>query len=604
MALLVGLLLGLAACLPPAPPNRNHQSTGRTIRVVMDNNYPPYTYLDSQGHPQGILIDQWRMWEQKTGIRVDLHTMDWDEAQKRMERGEFDVIDTIFFNESRAKKYDFSAPYVSIPVPIFFRNNISGLADAGSLRGFTVGVKAGDNAIDVLKANGVENLIEYNSYEAIIQAARDGKIVVFVIDEPPGLYFLYKYGLESQFNYSAPLYSGEFHRAVLHGNSELLTEVETGFAQISPSEYAAIEHKWLGLTSMSNSLALRLITFGVAGVLFVGSILLLWNRALQRRVQQRTAELTAVFDSMTDMAIVYDRSGRYLEIPSQKANHIYYDHHEVIGKNVSEVLPPQQSKLILDNIQTALERHEPIHFEYSLPIQNREMWFSGVISPMAKDRALLVARDISDRRQAEFQIQQANEQLIAAYDATLKGWSSALDMREHETGDHSQRVVNQTLELARVLGIPEEEMPAIRRGALLHDIGKMAIPDSILLKPAGLTPDEWVIMRQHPIYAYHFLSGIPYLQSALVIPYAHHERWDGSGYPDGLQGEKIPLAARIFAVVDVWDALTSNRPYRPAWTSRAALAYLEEQSGRLFDPRVVAAFIALNPTIHPSHPPE
>lgn len=186
-----------------------------------------------------------------------------------------------------------------------------------------------------------------------------------------------------------------------------------------------------------------------------------------------------------------------------------------------------------------------------------------------------------------------NEDLTLAYDATLQGWSNALELRERETAGHSNRVVTLTLKLAMLFGIHEEELRHIQRGALLHDIGKMGIPDSILLKPGPLTDEEWVIMRQHPIFSYRLISQIPYLQPALDIPYSHHERWDGSGYPQGLKGEEIPLAARIFAVVDVWDALTSERPYRPAWLKKDVKKYLIDQSGRQFDPQIVEAFLNL-----------
>jgi HD-GYP domain-containing protein (c-di-GMP phosphodiesterase class II) len=143
------------------------------------------------------------------------------------------------------------------------------------------------------------------------------------------------------------------------------------------------------------------------------------------------------------------------------------------------------------------------------------------------------------------------------------------------------------------MGIPQTEWSQIRRGVFLHDIGKMGIPDSILLKPGPLSDDEWVIMRQHPRYAYEMLSGIPYLLPALDIPYCHHERWDGSGYPRGLKAEEIPLAARIFAVIDVWDALTSRRPYRPAWPEENAYKYLAENAGKSFDDRVVKVFLKM-----------
>jgi putative nucleotidyltransferase with HDIG domain len=190
-------------------------------------------------------------------------------------------------------------------------------------------------------------------------------------------------------------------------------------------------------------------------------------------------------------------------------------------------------------------------------------------------------------------LQRSNQELILAYDATLEGWVRALDMRDKETENHTQRVTEMTLRLARAIGMPEKEMVHIRRGALLHDIGKMGIPDSILHKPGKLTEQEWEIMRKHPVYAYNFLAPIDYLRPALDIPYCHHEKWDGTGYPRGLKGEQIPRAARIFAVVDVWDALSSDRPYRKAWPNKKVLQYLKEQSGSHFDPAVVKAFLEL-----------
>jgi HD-GYP domain-containing protein (c-di-GMP phosphodiesterase class II) len=188
-------------------------------------------------------------------------------------------------------------------------------------------------------------------------------------------------------------------------------------------------------------------------------------------------------------------------------------------------------------------------------------------------------------------LQQSNTDLVLAYDATIEGWSRALDLRDKETEGHTQRVTQMTLDLARRMGISEEALVHIRRGALLHDIGKIAVPDSILLKPGALTEAEWVIMREHPRHAYEMLLPIEYLRPALDIPYCHHEKWDGTGYPRGLKGEEIPLAARIFAVADVYDALTSDRPYRAAWSVEQAREYIRAESGKHFDPRVVDRFL-------------
>jgi PAS domain S-box-containing protein len=190
------------------------------------------------------------------------------------------------------------------------------------------------------------------------------------------------------------------------------------------------------------------------------------------------------------------------------------------------------------------------------------------------------------------QLHDSNTELSIAYDATLEGWAKALELRDRETVGHAQRVIEMTLQVADRIGIRGDSLQHIRRGALLHDIGKMGIPDSILLKPGPLTPDEWQIMRQHPKHAYEMLKTIDYLSPALEIPYCHHEKWDGNGYPQGLKGKSIPMSARIFAVVDVWDALTSDRPYRFAWPEHAALEYISRESGRHFDPDVVNAFFS------------
>lgn len=190
-------------------------------------------------------------------------------------------------------------------------------------------------------------------------------------------------------------------------------------------------------------------------------------------------------------------------------------------------------------------------------------------------------------------LQRSHEELIIAYDRTIEGWSRALDYRDRETGNHSQRVTEMTLRIAREMGMKEEELMHVRRGALLHDIGKLGVPDYILFNTGELTDDGWAKIKRHPVLAYELLSPIPYLRPALDIPYCHHEKWDGTGYPRGLKGEQIPLAARIFAVVDVWDALRSDRTYRPAWPVDKVKEYLRENAGSHFDPKVVETFFKI-----------
>ncbi len=188
-------------------------------------------------------------------------------------------------------------------------------------------------------------------------------------------------------------------------------------------------------------------------------------------------------------------------------------------------------------------------------------------------------------------LQQSNLELQLAYDKTIEGWSRALDLRDKETEGHTQRVTKTALRLARAMGLGEDELIQVRRGALLHDIGKIGVPDQILLKPGELTEEELAAMKKHPQFAFDLFSSIDFIRPALDIPYCHHEKWDGTGYPRGLKGEQIPLTARIFAVVDVYDALTSDRPYRQAWTKEKAIEHIQSEAGKYFDPNVVQEFV-------------
>ncbi len=190
-------------------------------------------------------------------------------------------------------------------------------------------------------------------------------------------------------------------------------------------------------------------------------------------------------------------------------------------------------------------------------------------------------------------LQQSNTELMRAYEHTIEGWSRALDLRDKETEGHSMRVTEMTMRLAQAMGFAEADLMHLRHGALLHDIGKMGIPDHILLKSSALTAAEWEIMKTHPKLAYQLLVPIKYLRPALEIPYAHHEKWNGSGYPLGLAGEQIPLVARLFSIVDVWDALLSDRTYRSGWSEEKVRDYLRQEAGRHFDPRLVEIFLSL-----------
>ncbi len=249
-------------------------------------------------------------------------------------------------------------------------------------------------------------------------------------------------------------------------------------------------------------------------------------------------------------------------------------------------------------VSSELFAEEDFAIYYGVPLISKDQ-VKGVLelfhrTPLSADPEWLeFLETIAD--QAAMAIDNASlfDELTSAYDTTIEGWSRAMDLRDKETEGHTKRVAEMTLRIAREFGIKEEELVHMRRGALLHDIGKMGVPDHILLKPTRLTKKEWEMMKRHSEYAYDMLYRIEYLRPALDIPHYHHEKWDGTGYPNGLKGEEIPLAARIFAVVDVWDALCSDRPYRPAWAKKKVREHIRSLAGTHFNPKIVEVFLKM-----------
>src|SRR5882762_5748846 len=265
--------------------------TPPTIRVVMDSDYAPYVFQSDEGEPEGILIDQWRAWEKKTGIKVEIHAMNWGEALRRMRAGEFDVIDSIVETAERQDYVDFTAAYATVEASIFFRSDISGIADLASLAGFPVGVKAGDQHIDKLKASGVTTVIPFQNFGEIVEAARQHKINVFVVDVPSALYLLNKMGIEPEFRHSAPIFRDELRRAVRKGDANLLRTVSEGFAAIEPGELEQIDEKWFGRTINRYGRYLRYASYAAAVAILLIAGLVGWNRTLRAGILQRTAAL-------------------------------------------------------------------------------------------------------------------------------------------------------------------------------------------------------------------------------------------------------------------------------------------------------------------------
>jgi len=329
-----------------------------------------------------------------------------------------------------------------------------------------------------------------------------------------------------------------------------------------------------------------------------------WEILQQREIMQvALAESEAQFrllaENSSDMISRHDTSGIFLYVSPACSTILGYKPDELIGTSITHLVHPDDAGKILELLSAPTWQEITVTVPYRARHKNRDyVWLETTARLFfdknnQKQEFQASSREITERKQAQEALQKAHADLQEAYDKTIEGWVLALDLRDRETEGHTQRVTQMAVILARKLERSEEDIIHIRRGALLHDIGKMGIPDEILQKPGPLTDDEWVVMRKHPQYAYQMLAPINYLKQALIIPYYHHERWDGNGYPHKLKGTDIPLFARLFAVVDVWDALSSDRPYRKGMNPKDVVDYLQKEAGRLFDPDVVAIFIPL-----------
>ena len=316
-------------------------------------------------------------------------------------------------------------------------------------------------------------------------------------------------------------------------------------------------------------------------------------------LRQGSIQIERLMDLSPDVILLVDGAGA-IRLANQRARLVLggrYDAH-LIERRVTEFVAPDHAEQCMTCFADVLASDS-----CSRMVETEFLTADGTRVPMEASLGhfewqdgigvQVTLRDISERKRAERDLRRAHEELARAYDATLEGWAMALELRDRETAGHSARVSTTTVRLARALGVPKDEMVHYFRGAVLHDIGKMGVLDAVLQKPGPLTADERAVMQRHPVYAREMLAPIAYLAPALDIPTYHHERWDGSGYPRGLAGEAIPLAARVFAAVDVWDALRSDRPYRTPMSIRDAQQYLRDQRGRHFDPRVVDTFLSL-----------
>ena len=440
IALLALVLAGTGALAPSAAALAPGADTPKSITVVTDNNYPPYMFRDASGAMQGILKDTWALWEARTGVTVNLQAMDWADAQQFMQAGRADVIDLMFVTPARKLMYDFSKPYAEVKVPIFFHKSISGILDAASLKGFTVGVKKGDACIDELHQHGADTIKAFPSYSAVIAAAQAGNVRLFCMDEPPAIYLLNQRAIEEDFRQSMPLFSAKFYRAVHKGNKSMMALLEDGFAKITQAEYQAIEQRWRGapVDQHVDPPYLRYAHFAIGIAALLALLLGVWSYALRKRVLAKTSDLARSLNELrAAQTVIQETSDRLLKIAERVPGMVY----QYLLRPDGSASIPFASGAILDvfqispeaarddatavmtnvhpddlaglaaSIQASAEKLSPWHHEFRVKFDNHEVrWLFGNSSPeRLADGSVLwhgFITDVTERKIAEEKLRQ------------------------------------------------------------------------------------------------------------------------------------------------------------------------------------------------------
>ncbi|MDR3569833.1 MAG: PAS domain S-box protein [Syntrophobacteraceae bacterium] len=486
----------------------------KAITVVVDDNYPPYVFRDSQGKLQGILVDQWGLWEKETGIGVNLAGMDWDKALKFFAEGKADVIDTMFLTRARAKRFDFSKPYATIRVPIFFHKDISGIGSVDSLRGFTIGVKEDDACIEYLKDHGITTLKEYPTFQDIIKASVSKEIRVFCMDEPPALYYLNKMNVANKYRRSPPLYSGQFHRAVAKGKLDLLNLIDDGFSKISPAKYSDINRKWMGSFVGISHAYMQYLLYLSRVTAFAILFLVLWIYSLRKSVAAKTSQLQLTLDALkgsekqyrelvenaNSIIIRMDSLGKATFFNEFARSFFDYTTKEILGKSLVGAIVPaiESTGRDLASLIANIAR-DPVTYNCNISENMRRngerVWIAWTNIPIRYKNGqvaevLCVGNDITERKRAEEKLRLSEKSLKRAeVAARLGNWELKTGSNEI-VGSEGARIIygveGSEWSLAEVKQIPLPEYRKMLDRALrgLIERGEPYNVEFKILRPA------------------------------------------------------------------------------------------------------------------------
>ncbi len=412
-------------------------SRPKTIHVVTDDNYPPYLFRNSAGLIEGYLVDYWKLWEKKTGVKVELTANNWATAQEMLQNGQADAIDMIYRTPPRERLYEFSRPYAVLPVAIFSHASIGGISSVATLKGFQVGVQAGDACIDKLAEYGIDSIVRYPNYDAVIKAADAEQIKVFCLDEYPANFYLYQSNSQHRFRKAFELYRGEFHRAVRRGNTSLLSLIDHGMQLVSKDEEDELRKKWFG-TPLDLTAYGHYFAGALALLLALGALLVFWNLTLRRKVAAHTAslkqtlgelqqanlaanalkdDLAATLQTIPDLLFELDADGRYIDVYTNQDDKLADSREMLLGRLVGEVLPDDAAQTVQAAIDCAIEHGSDYGRQIALPTGDSVNWFELSATRKfkgGKHHVLILSRDVTQRKRDELALQQAREAALVA----------------------------------------------------------------------------------------------------------------------------------------------------------------------------------------------
>ena len=413
---------GIPGAVPSSPAGSAVATTApRVLHVVGSDNYPPYLFRDEDGHPAGLVADEWRLWERKTGVHVDLEPVEWSDALRRIADGDADVIDTIFWSSERARTMDFTAPFADVREPIYADSGVKGLVDLRSLKGFHVAALAGDVCIDRLQAGGVSLIDTYPSYQSLIASAVAGGPKIFCMDGPSAEYYLYKANASQRFREAFVMYYGHMHRAVRRGNAATLTLIEKGFDQISPGEKKALEDKWFG-QALSGSRWPRVVALAAAALGLGAIVAVVWGLVLRRAVREKTAEidsqarrLRTLIDTLPDLVWFKGVDGRFLACNVRFERFIGAPENELLGHPASAFLPAAVAAEFAAADRRAIEVRAPVPHQFTLTYAHdgHQELVESLHTPVFGSHGelagvLSIGRDVTQRRDDERHLRRLN----------------------------------------------------------------------------------------------------------------------------------------------------------------------------------------------------